>query len=119
MRLAGVLLLLALAGCNDMPQARTKSEISDIAADEAEDQVAPLRAQIAEMQDKIDELERALQEQKTTLQLTGDSLTEARGNHDALLKTFNQNVDKSNARERGQEQDIDWIMRRLGVPRPN
>lgn len=55
---AGALLATVLAGCNeDPPKLRTQAEIQDIAEDVAEDKMSALRAEIAELRDKLDELE--------------------------------------------------------------
>lgn len=56
---------LILAGCDDMPRARTQSEIQDIAADVADDAAS---AQAAELSSKISELESKLEDLETEKQ---------------------------------------------------
>lgn len=60
-RAAALALGLALAGCDDMPQARTEGEIhgiaSDVAVGRAEEAVSPLRGRVDELETKASEME--------------------------------------------------------------
>lgn len=112
----GIWLLLTgfgcLTGCDNAPISRTR----DVALT-ADVNSRNALAQLADLRSKVDELEAENSRLKESLRLTNGSLTESRDNHSALLKTFNDNVEKSNSREKAQESDIDWLMRRNGVVR--
>ncbi len=80
---------LCVAGCNDLPQARTETEIRRIAAEEASRESQRLTSRIAN-------LEQQLQEQHRDIGIVRDLAISTSEAHTGLVKTFNGNVDKNN-----------------------
>ncbi len=111
-RAAAILALACLSGCNQNPTTTTR-ELADVANANSRNALA----QIAELSAEVERLEGLIKAQSRNNELTSASLDEARGNHDRLRETFNNNVDKANKRDEAQERDIDWLMRRNGVNR--
>jgi outer membrane murein-binding lipoprotein Lpp len=58
------LVLLLLAGCDDMPRARTESDIEAIATDAATDATS---GKFSELEDRIDDLESKVKDLETEL----------------------------------------------------
>lgn len=112
MRTAAASIALLLAGCGTAATTSTRD-----LADTADANSRNALARVAQLESRVEALESELQRQRQLLEATGRSLDEARGNHTALLNTFNSNVDKSNDRDANQERDIDWLLRRNGVYR--
>lgn len=67
MKYWGIVFLFLVAACSDPPRMRTNAEMQDIAADEAEDQIAPLRYRIDELERRLNEIEN---DQKATASQT-------------------------------------------------
>lgn len=81
----GLVLPLLLAGCDNLPQARTETEIREIAREEADfagDKVIALEARIAALE------ESAIRDRAF--------MVETYNAHESLRKTFNGNVDQTN-----------------------
>ena len=82
-------LALLLAGCDDMPRARTESEIRDIARQMADEQTQALQARIGKLEERADKANADIQ----GVRLLG---LEVAGNLDGLRNTFNGNVQREN-----------------------
>lgn len=87
MRAAVAAVALFAAGCDDLPQARSESEIRQIAREEQ----ARHDAEIAALEQRVD----ALAERLDSTSNLAISTAEA---HESLRKTFNGNVDQENER---------------------
>ncbi len=83
------LALLALAGCNDLPQARTESEIRRIAADEASGEILRLSERVEDLSTRLADAERENARQDAFSVAISNDLS-------SLTKTFNGNVQKDN-----------------------
>lgn len=81
-----VLLAFLLAGCDDLPRARSESEIRVIARDEAD---AAQQRVIAQLEERIAELEKQVRDDRAFTVSTYNELVGLRG-------TFNRNVEISN-----------------------
>lgn len=77
--------LLLLAGCGDIPKARTEEEIRQIAADEASASFAKLNDRIAALEDKLQEKDAEI------AAVRGLAIANV-NDHESLRKTFNNNV---------------------------
>ena len=113
-RAAALIAIILLAACNQSPATSTR-DLADVA--DANSRNALVR--ISDLSSRIEELERKVEQQDRLIRAYAASLDEARSNHTNLLNTFNDNVDKSNKRDRGQDMDIAWLFRQHGVSRPN
>ncbi len=82
-------LLLLLAGCDDMPQARTEAEIREISKTAARDDIAMLQARMADLENRLELVEGEAKVAKVTAEVTASA-------HDSLVNTFNSNVRKDN-----------------------
>lgn len=85
----------ALGACDDIPRARSKVDIQNIAVEAQADQLAGLRSEIADLQRKLREVEAENTRQNQFAVDTYNSLTN-------LRTTFNSNVDQRN-REKAHE----------------
>lgn len=96
-----------LAGCDVSSPSNIgeKAELADVNSRNA-------LARVASLESKVNDLEAEIASQKRLLDATGASLNESRENHSSLLKTFNANVDNSNAREDKQIKDIEYLLNR-------
>lgn len=89
MKRAGLLLILSLSGCDDIPRARSESAIRGIAAEEAvkaaqrmDERVTQLEADNQRLQANVEILQRWVDGESKSLE--------------SLRKTFNRNVDAQN-----------------------
>lgn len=81
--------LLALAGCDDIPQTRTESEIRRIAAEGSASELQRIEGRITAQDEEMRQLKADLND------VRGVSLNNADA-HERLRKTFNGNVDMDN-----------------------
>ena len=103
-RAAALGALLLIAGCGQEPRESTH-ELADIANTNA--RTALMRIETLEA--KNAELEKRLAANEELRDAYKASLDEARENHTALLKTFNDNVGRGNKRDTRQEAAIGWL----------
>jgi len=96
---------LALAGCETPVDTARRAD--DRAVD-ALNEAGRLKDKVAELETEVANLKSDLESSDRYLKAVAASLDEARGNHTALRKTFNDNVDIGNRRDKAQEQDINW-----------
>jgi septal ring factor EnvC (AmiA/AmiB activator) len=80
------LALLLLAGCDDMPRARSESDIEAIATDAATDATS---AKFSELEDRINDLESKVNDLET--ELAGE-----RAYSQSVAKTVDKNADAAN-----------------------
>lgn len=89
---------LLLAGCKDMPQAHSESDIEDIAQDVAAEVVAPKQAeldtQISELQTEVDSLEASLGSLRTYTKAVHDALNEERESRERAVQEFADHYNK-------------------------
>lgn len=90
-RTAAIAALVLLAGCGNAGRLYSESEIHDMAADEASEQVAPLIARIDELETKLSDLDEAQGK-------TRDFALSIYDAHESMRKTFNRNVALDNER---------------------
>lgn len=89
MKRIGILFLLALTGCDDIPGPKSKTEIRQIAKTVPRDDITALQIRLANLEHKLAKLEGDTTTAKITAQVTAEA-------HDSLVKTFNSNVQKDN-----------------------
>lgn len=66
---------------------------------------------------QIEALEFRMKATEDRLRLVSASLDESRENHRALMKTFNENVERANGRDASHERQLDELERRFRIYR--
>jgi hypothetical protein len=107
---AAIVVLFLLSGCDRQRDAEQRSTYADVGT-------ATALAQLEAQREKIERLEDIVEKQGRYIAAVHASLDEARENHTALHKTYNEGVDRSNKRAQINEANIDWLLRRNGVAR--
>jgi outer membrane murein-binding lipoprotein Lpp len=89
MKRLAILSFALLAGCDDMPRARTEAEITEISQRASRSRIIELEAQIINLESRLAIVEGEARVAKVTAEVTANA-------HDSLVKTFNSNVNKDN-----------------------
>lgn len=84
-----ICLFLLVTGCADPPRPRTESEMRNAAIAATKDDIMMLRARVAELEQRIQEVDGKATEAKVEAEITGAA-------HESLRETFNENVRVSN-----------------------
>lgn len=102
----------ALAGCDDMPQARSKSEIENIARKEAADFTGPVLSRNMDQDTEIAELKRQIAHLEGDTQNLNKRLMESA---DLVNNLYSENKRHSD-NERAFQLQIDYLRARQGLP---